>query len=558
MTLVTNTTISVDGGATLNLASSNSVNGAAANANLVLAGGGAGVLSGPLALGSGGVTVSGGTWNLAPGNSFTGLTALNGGTTRINDASLGSPAAFTANQITLGGGALEAVTNATFNDGNAGITLTANATVAVDAGATLTISNEISGASNLTKSSPGTLVLNGSNSFSGILYLDTASNTANDGTTRIASTNALANVPATSGTPTIFENANNSGSSLLQLDGSAGNLNLPQEMRFSCRNNASVNVENLSGSNTFSGNIDINSGGNAVYFQSDSGTLNISGNLQYTGTLNGSRTYFFTGPGNHVVNGVVTAGVNTNAPISVTMAGTGTLTLAEANTYTNSTIVSSGVLLLTGSINSIAGVSVTGGTLSGTGTVNDNVSVSSGGTLSPGLGRGTIGTLTINSNLTLAGTTAMDIDKTDGTNDQVIGLTGVTYGGTLVVSNLLGSLTTNDTFTLFTPGASASNFTNIIGSPGAGLKYTFTNGVLGVAVGIANNPTNISYSISGNTLTLSWPVDHLGWILQSQTNNLATGLGANWVDVAGSAASNTNGITINPASPSVFFRLRQP
>ena len=82
--------------------------------------------------------------------------------------------------------------------------------------------------------------------------------------------------------------------------------------------------------------------------------------------------------------------------------------------------------------------------------------------------------------------------------------------------------------------------------------------MLGVAVGIANNPTNISYSISGNTLTLSWPVDHLGWIFQSQTNNLATGLGANWVDVAGSAASNTNGITINPASPSVFFRLRQP
>ena len=120
MTLVTNTTISVDGGATLNLASSNSVNGAAAKANLVLAGGGAGVLSGPLALGSGGVTVSGGTWTLAPGNSFTGLTALNGGTTRINDASLGSPAAFTANQITLGGGAVEAVTNATFNDGNAG------------------------------------------------------------------------------------------------------------------------------------------------------------------------------------------------------------------------------------------------------------------------------------------------------------------------------------------------------------------------------------------------------------------------------------------------------
>jgi hypothetical protein len=64
--------------------------------------------------------------------------------------------------------------------------------------------------------------------------------------------------------------------------------------------------------------------------------------------------------------------------------------------------------------------------------------------------------------------------------------------------------------------------------------------------------------MGGGTLTLSWPADHLGWILQSQTNSLGAGLSTNWVDVAGSEAGNTNEINIDSASPTVFFRLRHP
>jgi hypothetical protein len=84
--------------------------------------------------------------------------------------------------------------------------------------------------------------------------------------------------------------------------------------------------------------------------------------------------------------------------------------------------------------------------------------------------------------------------------------------------------------------------------------------VLGVVAGtvIPKNPTNITATVSGSTLTLTWPSDHTGWILQAQTNSLASGLGTNWVDVAGSASNNTNVITVNPSSPSVFFRLRYP
>jgi hypothetical protein len=75
---------------------------------------------------------------------------------------------------------------------------------------------------------------------------------------------------------------------------------------------------------------------------------------------------------------------------------------------------------------------------------------------------------------------------------------------------------------------------------------------------IATNPTNITYGVSGNTLSLTWPGTHLGWILQQQTNSLSIGVSTNWVDVAGSDSATNATITINPANPTVFFRLRKP
>ena len=76
-----------------------------------------------------------------------------------------------------------------------------------------------------------------------------------------------------------------------------------------------------------------------------------------------------------------------------------------------------------------------------------------------------------------------------------------------------------------------------------------------VALAIASNPTNILATISGNTLVLKWPADHTGWTLQAQTNGLNSGLGTNWVDVAGSASMNGFTNLINPANGSVFYRL---
>jgi autotransporter-associated beta strand protein len=554
--LAGDTTIVADGSATLNLASTNGINGSAANANLTLGGAGAGVFSGPVTLGTGGLTVSGGTWTLAPTNSFTGLTTVNSGTLRVTGPSLGNPASFTSDQITLAGGVFEAATNVTFSDGLAGFTLNANTTFTVDSGSILTISNQISGSSALTKSGLGTLVLDGPNPFNGTLNVDTASTSSNDGSVRVASPLALANVASP-----IYQHNNNSGASILQLDASAGNLTIAQSLTLSCRNSTNANIENLSGSNTLAGTISIQSGGANIYFQSDAGTLNLAGTIEYDGTLNGTRTYNFTGAGNHVVSGPITLPTQTNAPINVAMSGTGTLILAAANTYSNSTTVNSGVMQVNGSITSVGGVTVAGGTLSGTGVINDAVTVNSGGTLSPGAGG--IGTLTINSNLTLAGTAFIKVNKSAATHDLVTGVITANYGGTLVVSNLAGTLSLGDSFTVFSASAHSGTFAAISGSPGAGLAWSFNpaSGVVSVVNGIIPYPTNLLFSVSGTNLSLSWPSDHIGWILQAQTNALATGLTTatnGWHDIPGSSSVTQTNIGINPANGTVFYRLRLP
>ncbi len=66
----------------------------------------------------------------------------------------------------------------------------------------------------------------------------------------------------------------------------------------------------------------------------------------------------------------------------------------------------------------------------------------------------------------------------------------------------------------------------------------------------------LSYTKSGGNLTLSWPAQHLGWILQAQTNTLSGG--TNWVDVLGTDLVTSTNLPINPANSAGFFRLRPP
>jgi autotransporter-associated beta strand protein len=225
--------------------------------------------------------------------------------------------------------------------------------------------------------------------------------------------------------------------------------------------------------------------------------------------------------------------------------GSGTVYLDGANSYTGTTLVNNG-------------------TLAGGGSVSGPVVVSATGNIGAG-DPGFVGTFTLNSQpLTLLGKATFRIAKDGGfpTSDLIAGITTATYGGTLVVTNITSdstALVAGDTFTLFTATTHSGNFSSIVGSPGTGLGYTFTNGVLHVVThNVFDDPTPIVFSVSGGSLTLSWAADHTGWILQSQTNSLSVGLTTTWFDVAGSSSGNSVTVPLSPGNPTVFFRLRHP
>ena len=92
-----------------------------------------------------------------------------------------------------------------------------------------------------------------------------------------------------------------------------------------------------------------------------------------------------------------------------------------------------------------------------------------------------------------------------------------------------------------------------------GLYGSATSGLAALTVlPIASDPTKLIPSVNGSTLTVSWPADHLGWILQAQTNGLNAGVSANWFDVPGTGSGNAAVITIDCGNPAVFYRLRHP
>jgi autotransporter-associated beta strand protein len=78
------------------------------------------------------------------------------------------------------------------------------------------------------------------------------------------------------------------------------------------------------------------------------------------------------------------------------------------------------------------------------------------------------------------------------------------------------------------------------------------------ALPVSTQPFSIGAALTGNQLQLVWPMDHIGWRLQAQTNSLGSGLGTNWIDVAGSMGTNQFYVPITVNNDSVFYRLTYP
>jgi autotransporter-associated beta strand protein len=314
--------------------------------------------------------------------------------------------------------------------------------------------------------------------------------------------------------PVTLNGAINDGGSGFGLTVSSANVN-------------SLGSLTLNGTNGYTGDTILNFGSLTIGTNGDlgdtgpgngglyAGAITINGSLNNAASVNQTWSGQITGPG------------------SLTQNGTGTLYLDGANTYSGATLVNAGLL-------------------GGTGTIAGDVTVNSGGGLAPG---NSIGTLTINGNLTFnAGSlNVFEVNGSTPANDSVIAGASVTYGGALKIVPT-GSFTVGQQFVLFS-GAGATNASNFASIQSTGLNFGFTNGVLTLLSTSATNPTNILFHVSGNTLTLSWPSDHLGWTLYS--NSVSLRATNQWFPLAGSSSVISTNLPINHSQANVFFRLQE-
>jgi autotransporter-associated beta strand protein/T5SS/PEP-CTERM-associated repeat protein len=308
-------------------------------------------------------------------------------------------------------------------------------------------------------------------------------------------------------------------------------------------------------------------------FQGDpggaSGTFNFNGGLlqartgSYPGFMGGLSSAYVLSGGAKVDSG---AGVITISQDlqdgggggGLTKTGSGTLILSGNDTYTGLTLINNGALHVDGTL--AGGVQVNSGTLGGVGTINGPVTVGPAGTLSPG---DSLGRLTNNNTMTLSGSTLMEISRSAGvlTSDEVVGLTSVTYGGTLAVANIgPDPLQVGDTFQLFSSAAYAGSFSSVtFPSPYIWTTRLAIDGTIAVTgLGVSTTPPHLTNVLSGNALNLSWPADHIGWRLVAQTNPVSVGLRTNWATVPGSTTTNRVVLPISTANGSVFVRLVYP
>jgi autotransporter-associated beta strand protein len=277
------------------------------------------------------------------------------------------------------------------------------------------------------------------------------------------------------------------------------------------------------------------------------GVVTNSGSAPVTLTIGGTGA-------SGVFNGSISDGGTANS-IGIVKNGASIQTLAGINTYRGTTTVNAGALLVNGELGTNS-VAVAGGMLGGNGTVRGAVTVN-GGVLAPG--NSAVGLLSVSNDVTLlpSSTVAMELDKTSGTNDLLRVSGTVNYGGTLTPVVLSAPLAAGDAFRLFDAAASTGNFSSISGSPGEGLDWKFSpaSGMLTV---FSTAPTNLTASMTGGQLQLSWPSDHLGWHLQVQTNDFGTGLNTNWLDLSDTATVTSVTNILDATSGSVFFRLVYP
>ncbi len=556
---------STDRGATLGSASSTI--DVTTNGNLTISG---------ALVGGGGLTkLDNGTLILSGANAYAGPTTLSNGTLQISGAvsALAGTVVFAGGTLSLNVGSQQTYSNP-YNVATTGTLISAGSQNNV-------IQGPWSGAGTLNvRATGGTFTLNAdmTTNFTGTIRL-----TDDSGATfRFNAGGNSTGAQQCDGSPAATFDLGNGAGILLNRNGGGTNFGTyylgalaggPATFLRGSANSGSPSTYQIGGNNlstTFSGliqdgfaNLSSPQTSAAVSIvKTGTGTLTLNGstnNAVLTFNDDGSiTTNYFPGTGltysgsTTVSNGVLALIVPaspTNSPTVVLAASTAVLDVSQMG-Y----IDVDGVTLVTNGIMEV----ISGQTVAGLGTIRGHVLADVGSTLNVGL---PLGTLTVTNGIELAGAVNMNINAAATPNSSQLASSGITVDGTATLTvNNLGS-EGGATFHLF--NQAVSGFASVTLPPLTGTNLWVNNlnvdgSITLLAPPLMNlTPTNIvaSFNPGTGTLTLSWPTDHIGWHLQSQTNTLAAGLGTNWVEVVGANATNQVSLQLDTTQGTVFFRM---
>jgi autotransporter-associated beta strand protein len=414
----------------------------------------------------------------------------------------------------------------------------------VASGQTLDVSGPVSGASGLYKDGLGTLMLEGTNSFTGAF-------TNNAGAVWINNSLGLG---GGSGTRNIWI-ANNALGAGLHLNGTNGSIVLPVNLQFDLSQQYGA-IINEAGTNVITGQIWEQSGGGVAYVVANAGALLLNGPIN---TSVGARPFQVGGAANGIINGAI------GGALLFTKTDPGTWTLTNHNSYSGATVIQGGTLVLsptatipgtptiTLASNAVLDASAvfnttyavnafyltpssTVQTLAGNGSVIGNVLAANTAYLVPG-GTNGVGTLSFSNNLSLVNmTSAFELNTAttpgSGVNDLVNVGGDIDPGSSTLLVTALSPLTSPGTYRLFNyNGAELNPFSGV--NLQTDTRYTF---------GIDDSTTNqVNLLVSGTNANLIWSGGN------GATWDLAFAASANW-DSDTDYFYNADSVTFNDAS----------
>jgi autotransporter-associated beta strand protein len=269
---------------------------------------------------SGGTTLSAGKLNLNHNNAVgTGTLTLSGGTLDVDAART------ITNAMSIGGNFTFTGTNS-LTQTTGGITLTTSPTVTVSAN-TLSLGGIISGSNGITKSGSGTMTLGGLNTYTGVTTIS-AGTLKLDATSSSSSSGPLGTTAA--GTTV-------SSGAVLDLNGHSLTSSASKALTLNGYgiSHGGALINSSSTASEFIGAITLGTGSRV---NATTGNITLSGNIS-----GGSNSLYVGGSNNTSISGIISgAGGGTDG--SLFKDGSGTLTLSGANDYTGDTRINAGNL----------------------------------------------------------------------------------------------------------------------------------------------------------------------------------------------------------------------